>query len=93
MREQIKLLFVKLKKKRKKSNSRFRQDGKNFETLVSNHLFRDEITIIKRWRCDRGPFFFSLEQIEYWRVRMVGCLYQEQGRYAFGGYMVFGKHE
>ena len=26
------------KKKKKKSNSRFRQDGKNFETLVSNQL-------------------------------------------------------
>ena len=91
MREQIKL-FVKLKKKRKKSNSRFRQDGKNFETLVSNHLFRDEITIVKRWRWDRWPFFF-LEQIEYLRVRMVGGLYDEQGRYAFGGYMVFRKHE
>ena len=91
MREQIKLLSVKLKKKRKKAC--FRQDGKNFETLVSNHLFRDEITIVKRWRCDGGPFFFSLEQIEYLRVRMVGGLYDEQRRYVFGGYMVVRKHE
>ena len=58
---------------------------------MSNHLFRDEITIVKRWRCDRWPFF--LEQIEYLRARMLGGLYDEQGRYVFGGYMVVRKHE
>ena len=62
MREHIRLLIVKLKKKKKRKMKKsifvFRQDGKNFETLVSNQLFRDEITIVKRWRCDRWPFFF-----------------------------------
>ena len=67
----------------KKSIFVFRQDGKNFETLVSNQLFRDEITIVKRWRCDRWPFFFS-ENIEYLLVKMVCGLYLEQRINVFG---------
>ena len=65
MREQIKFLFVKLnkKKKKKKGNPRFRQDGKNFEILLSSKLFRDEITIVKRWRCDRWPFFVRTNRV------------------------------
>ena len=41
----------------------------------------------------RSLAFFFLEQIEYLWVRMVGGLYDEQGRFVFGGYMVFRKHE
>lgn len=43
----------------KKSIFVFGQDGKNFGTLVSNQLFRDEITFVKRWRWERWPFFFQ----------------------------------
>ena len=42
---------------------------------MSNHLFRDEITIVKRWRCDRGPFFNTNEKNKPKKYRIVSLAF------------------